>query len=127
MRAPKAPDWPNGLYDCPSFKRIAGHQLITSYAYNFCGVEIPYFSGLPLGIGGERLVPEDQDAIGPGPFPPNRESEILQPSDMITFGDGHLLKTRPRPDLPTVLLDSYLDDPLRGGQEDSDYFGDYFL
>jgi prepilin-type processing-associated H-X9-DG protein/prepilin-type N-terminal cleavage/methylation domain-containing protein len=106
-------EWSAGLYDCPGYRRIPGHDICTSYAYNWSGVAIPEDIGLPLGLGGERLVPENVSLLGGTvDWRPNREREILQPSDMIAVGDGPLLTFR---NSPGVVFDYILDNPVRSG------------
>lgn len=104
---------PTCIYDCPGFRRVAGYAQYTSYAYNRSGVAAPDFQALPLGIGGERMTPNADSTIGPRAWRPNRESEVLQPADMIGIGDGLLLRLNRN---SRLYLDTVLDDGLAGGQ-----------
>jgi len=106
------------IYDCPSFRRVAGYALYTSYAYNLSGVSAPFYQGLALGIGGERITPDADSTIGPLAWRANRESEVVQPSDMMAIGDGLLSRQRGNPPL---YLDRVLDDGLGYGQQNSSW------
>ena len=112
------------IYDCPSFRRVAGYFQYTSYAYNLCGVSSPGYQGLALGIGGERMTPDAHSTVGPLAWRPNRESEVVQPSDMMAFGDGLLLR-RSRDD-PSLVLDGVLDDGMGNGQQTWNYAWEQF-
>jgi prepilin-type N-terminal cleavage/methylation domain-containing protein/prepilin-type processing-associated H-X9-DG protein len=79
---------PTGLWCCPSFYRLKKISHSGSYGYNVNGCGISQMSPWGLGVGGQRVVPDDQPAFGPEAFRPNREQEIVQPSDMIAAGDG---------------------------------------
>jgi prepilin-type processing-associated H-X9-DG protein/prepilin-type N-terminal cleavage/methylation domain-containing protein len=115
----RVPDQPNCIYDCPGFRRVAGYaqSLYTSYAYNFVGVAEPGYQGPALGIGGERMTPDTDSTIGPLAWRPNRESDVVQPSDMLAFGDGPLYLYG-QSGHASVRLDTVLDDNLRDGQGD---------
>jgi prepilin-type N-terminal cleavage/methylation domain-containing protein/prepilin-type processing-associated H-X9-DG protein len=107
------------IYDCPSFRRAVGNYFqYTSYAYNLAGVSAPFYQGLALGIGGERMTPDADSTIGPLAWRANRESEVVQPSDMMGFGDGLLMRQRRDPPL---FLDTVLDDGLGYGQQNSSW------
>ena len=104
-------DWPKCVYDCPSFKRLRGHAPNRSYAYNVCGVGPEDTAKSSLGLGGERMVPDNKPAWGIDAYRPNGEGEVLQPSDMIALGDGLLGKntTQTVPSgYPTIFVDDYL-------------------
>ena len=80
---------PSGLYCCPAFTRIPKSIPTGSYGYNAygCGIlEMP----LGLGIGGQKTLPDDQLQDGKLAFRPNRDTEILCPSDMTAAGDSWL-------------------------------------
>jgi prepilin-type N-terminal cleavage/methylation domain-containing protein len=109
---------PACIYDCPGFRRVAGYFQYTSYAYNLSGVSDPGYQGLALGIGGERMTPDANSIIGPLAWRPNRESEVVQPSDMMGFGDGLLLRQRGNSQL---FLDTLLDHGLGYGQQNASW------
>ena len=111
--APSVTNWPNGLYDCPSFRRIPGHQQSISYGYNCTGVAPWGYQGSKLGLGGERVSPDTNDWYGVQSWRNNRDSEVPVPSDMIALGDGSLeTYSRPGAGDPTVMLDLVLNDPV---------------
>lgn len=56
--------------------------------------------------------------IGPLAWRPNRESEVVQPSDMMAIGDGLLSRGRGNPQL---FLDGVLDVGLAGGQSNGSW------
>jgi prepilin-type N-terminal cleavage/methylation domain-containing protein/prepilin-type processing-associated H-X9-DG protein len=101
------------IYDCPGFRRVAGYAQYTSYAYNLSGVSAPFYRGPALGIGGERMTPDADSTIGPLAWRPNRESEVVQPSDMMAIADGLLSRQRQN---SRLFLDTVLDDELAGDQ-----------
>jgi prepilin-type processing-associated H-X9-DG protein/prepilin-type N-terminal cleavage/methylation domain-containing protein len=100
---------PNGVYDCPSFRRIPGHPPVNSYGYNWTGIAQFGEQGSKLGLGGERLSPDTNNWYGVKSWRNNRESEVVQPSDMIAFGDGSLEKIRKS----ELYLNPVVDDPAR--------------
>jgi prepilin-type N-terminal cleavage/methylation domain-containing protein/prepilin-type processing-associated H-X9-DG protein len=112
-------NWPKCLYDCPGFLRIPGHDWITSYAYNWTGVEPALQKGASLGLGGERVVSDYVPTIGPEAWRNIRESEVLQPSEMIALGDGPLGWRAAF--LTSGNIDIVLNDPLHGHQWSPDY------
>ncbi len=108
-----ATNWPNGLYDCPSFKRIPRHGATTSYAYNWTGIAEQGYQGSKLGLGGERVAPDNHDWYGVESWRNNLESEVVQPNDMIALGDGPLY-----PRWGVYFADSALNGPAReAGQQ----------
>lgn len=94
--------------------RIPSHDWITSYAYNWTGVQSSLAQGASLGLGGERVVSDYVPAMGPQAWRNNRESEVLQPSDMIALGDAPLGWCAAF--LTSRNIDIVLNDPLHGGQ-----------
>jgi prepilin-type N-terminal cleavage/methylation domain-containing protein/prepilin-type processing-associated H-X9-DG protein len=120
----------NGLstiYDCPSFMRIPRHEQSISYAYNVTGIALYGLQGSTLGLGGERLCPDNTSWNGRKCWRNNRESEVIQPSDMIAIGDGCLEGYNPtvaRPDRAPIMLNPLLNDPARiAGQANFPGFG----
>lgn len=105
-------NWPNCIYDCPAFKGLPNHFPLSplSYAYNWTGVQQSAELGSKLGLGGEYLPNPEDNWYGDHKFRPNRESEVLQPADMIAFGDGCLEGIGPG---GGVFLDRVLDGPVR--------------
>ena len=100
-------NWPNGLYDCPSFRRIPNHFPFTSYGYNATGTTEFGYQGSKLGLGGERISCDTCGWYGPESWRNKRESEVVQPADMIALGDaplsslprGNVREIDPDPDL----------------------------
>ncbi len=114
---------PTGLYCCPAYNHLSRAVPTGSYGYNVNGCGIPQGPPWGLGIGGQRLVPDDVQADGPNAFRPNSEKEILHPSDMIAAGDTWLI-TVPDASLPYRFYpDRALNDPLHYGQEDVSWHG----
>ena len=80
-----------GIYACPAYNRVRGFFAISggghgSYGYNEWGVS----GGSGLGLSGRDLAQH-----GPSPVPvPTRESEVVDPSDMIAIGDAVLTTDR---------------------------------
>ena len=73
---------------------------------------------IALGIGGERMTPDVDSTLGPRAWRPNRESEVVLPSDMMAFGDGLLSRQRQS---SRLFLDTVLDDGLGYGQWNSSW------
>jgi prepilin-type N-terminal cleavage/methylation domain-containing protein/prepilin-type processing-associated H-X9-DG protein len=87
-----------GVYVCPSYDHMGGiytggpgnhanlEQIAVSgaYGYNYSGVGIPNPTDTtPLGLGGQQIY-------GPPAVTPTRESEVINPAQMIAFGDASL-------------------------------------
>ena len=93
-----------GIYACPAYNRVRGRISANagsgSYGYNEWGVK----SGEGLGLSGRDLTPSG----GRLTSLPTRESEVVDPSDMIAIGDAAL--TRVTPWGPSGL--HYLDAPM---------------
>lgn len=83
-------NWPRGLYDCPGFRRIPSAPAAISYAYNCTGVAPWGHQGSKLGLGGERMAPDTNSWYGVQAFRNNRETEVVEPADMIALGDTPL-------------------------------------
>ena len=115
---------PTGLYCCPAYNHLSGTMPTGSYGYNVNGCGIPQEQPWGLGIGGQRLVPDDVPSFGPNAFRPNPEKEILRPSDMIAAGDSWL---QPIPDPVTqtrrIYPDRALNSPLHYDPEDISWHG----
>jgi prepilin-type processing-associated H-X9-DG protein len=115
---PPATNWSrmSTIYDCPSYMRIQNHQEGISYAYNVTGIGLYGAQNMKLGLGGERLCPDNTSWDGRKCWRNNRESEVVQPDDMYALGDGFLEKyepTVPRPDRAAITLNPVLNDPAR--------------
>ena len=119
----------NSVYHCPAFDRLPGLYDVNAgswgaYGYNVSGVAAvastdyaTTYSG--LGLAG-HAVPFDYNHVwfdGPGP-PPVRESEVLQPANMIAMADGRLLKVLALPwPTPTFRADFwFLLAPIQSGK-----------
>lgn len=74
---------PPGL-ECPGARFPPRHApvVVSSYGYNFAGLERPSL-GDSLGLGGHNPGSAEQFNA------PVRESEVIAPSDMIGYGDGY--------------------------------------
>ncbi len=97
-----------GIYACPAYNRFRGFFAISggghgSYGYNEWGAT----SGSGLGLSGQDLATR-----GPRPLAiPTRESQVVDPSDMIAIGDAVL--TTDQLGTSSVLLGDWaLDAPM---------------
>ena len=111
-------NWPKGLYDCPGLRRIPNAPAAISYAYNVTGVAPWGYQGSNLGLGGERMAPDTNSWYGAQAFRNNRETEVVEPADMIVLGDAPLeqMQRRLGPGTNSVQLlepDPILNDPVR--------------
>jgi len=92
-----------GTYVCPSYDRMPGiycfgpgtpNSLQTdgnpfgAYGYNLHGIKAQPISSPPLGLGG--LIQVEASLDSPLVIP-TRESQVLQPAQMIAFGDAPLI------------------------------------
>jgi prepilin-type processing-associated H-X9-DG protein/prepilin-type N-terminal cleavage/methylation domain-containing protein len=115
---------PTGLYCCPAYNRLSGAVFTGSYGSNVNGCAIPVVLPWGLGIGGQRLVPDDVPPDGWSGFRPNQEKEILHPSDMIAAGDSWLEPiSDPISQTRRIYPDRALNEPLHYGQEDISWHG----
>jgi prepilin-type processing-associated H-X9-DG protein/prepilin-type N-terminal cleavage/methylation domain-containing protein len=70
-----------GVWQCPAANKPpvwSGKEVYKSYGYNAYGLS----AGSPLGLGGHVSWGPD------GMAPPIRESEVVNPSEMMAIGDG---------------------------------------
>jgi prepilin-type N-terminal cleavage/methylation domain-containing protein/prepilin-type processing-associated H-X9-DG protein len=96
------------IYLCPGFRRVTGIIPGSSaYGYNVNGAAVPNKKGWGLGLGGERLVPDNVPGWPPSGVRANREAEIRRPTDMIGLGDTVLM------DFGGIVASDMLDDCLR--------------
>ncbi len=107
-----------GTYVCPSYDRMGGIYgggpgtpaniqadggIFGGYGYNFYGIDVAQESSslATLGLGGFFAT---SPTSGPASeaFTPTRESQVLNPADMIAFGDASLEGTNTFGGLPLV-------------------------
>ena len=70
------------------------------------------------------MTPDADSTIGPRAWRPNRESEVVQPADMMAIGDGLLWRERGN---SRLFLDSVLDDGLGYGQWNSSWSDSWLI
>jgi prepilin-type N-terminal cleavage/methylation domain-containing protein/prepilin-type processing-associated H-X9-DG protein len=114
--------WPNpvgtfsnlsGIYVCPAYVRLGNVRTTGTYGYNVNGTAPSFQKGWGLGLGRDRMIPDDQGITAEGDFLPIRETQVVRPSEMIAVPEAWLMKGLNRPfdantDMPdTALTFSY--------------------
>jgi len=110
--------WPNpysgtfsnltGIYVCPAYARLGNVRITGTYGYNINGTAPEYTKG-GLGLGGERMIPDNQSVSTAFDFLPIQETRVVQPSDMIALPEGWLRKGPKSPyDVSTDVPDTPL-------------------
>jgi prepilin-type N-terminal cleavage/methylation domain-containing protein/prepilin-type processing-associated H-X9-DG protein len=94
-----------GIYVCPAYVRLGNVRITGTYGYNNSGTAPSFTQGWGLGLGGERMIPNDQGVTGPFDFLPIRENRVVQPSEMIAVPEAWLFKA------PNGPFDAFTDMP----------------
>jgi prepilin-type N-terminal cleavage/methylation domain-containing protein/prepilin-type processing-associated H-X9-DG protein len=110
--------WPNpvgtfsnltGIYVCPAYARLGNVRTTGTYGYNVNGTAPSFQKGWGLGLGGDRMIPDDQSVTTASDFLPIRETRVVRPSEMIAVPEAWLMKGLNRPfdadtDMPDIPL-----------------------